>query len=538
MVQRIAVIGSGISGISAAWLLVKDSEAKFDVVVYEHGEWVGGHAHTVELPSLDGTTKGTVDTGFIVCNPHTYPNFLNFLSQLNVSLVDSDMSFSVSKDRGVFEWAGDNIDTVFAQRSNILNPKMWRMICDTIQFNEQATDIAEAVDRDLFDQGTGKLKNVKSASENDIFTGHPYAQMTLAEFFEKNNYSKFFYESYIVPMTASVWSTPADMALDQFPLLTLVRFMRNHMLLQVHDRPKWKTVLNGSKTYIEAVLKVVKDVRLTTAAVSITRSKDPNTITSRSVTVHDSKGSIETYDHVIFACHTDQALKILGSEASEGERKVLGVIRYITNRAVLHRDSSFMPIRRKAWASWNNLLDSTKSNAICLTYWMNRLQTFITPDVYGDVFVTMNPMWEPAKDMILGEWYYDHPFYCNDTIASQEALNSIQGQYCTTYCGAWTNYGFHEDGLTSGLLAALSLGAPCPFPVVLNGGYATHRLPPTPPAWASARGVLRYTPAMPTHLAKTARREYTLLTFISPAWIIMYRLSIVIMRLLSNLPFV
>ncbi|TPX30586.1 hypothetical protein SmJEL517_g05871 [Synchytrium microbalum] len=507
MVHRIAVVGSGISGLSAAYLLARQPE-KFQVVVYEEGEWIGGHTHTVEIESLyDPKLKAPVDTGFIVCNPHTYPNLLNFLKQLNVELTDSNMSFAVSKDKGVFEWAGDNIDTVFAQRSNLFSLNMWRMIWDTIRFDEQATDIAEQVDQDMYDEA-GKMR----ADADTFVKGHPYAHMTLAEFFTKYNYSKFFYESYIVPMTASVWSAPADMALDQFPLLTLVRFMRNHMLLQVTDRPTWRTVLNGSKSYVNKILETVKDVRLNTAVTSITRSKDKNSTHPRTITINDSRGGSEVFDHVILACHTDQALKILGPEATPDEQKIIGGIKYVRNRAVLHRDPSLMPVRRKTWSSWNYLLDSTKLNTMCLTYWMNRLQTFIPVQEFGDVFVTMNPMWEP-KGPVLGEWYYDHPYYCNETIMSQETLNKIQGLYCTTYCGAWTNYGFHEDGLTSGLLAALSLGATSPFPVVLNGGYPTHRLAPTPPAWAK---IPRYEPAPPIHLGKRAKREFTSFVQVAP----------------------
>ncbi|KAJ3204209.1 hypothetical protein HDU67_009725 [Dinochytrium kinnereticum] len=394
------------------------------------------------------------------------------------------MSFSVSRNDGELEWCGDNLDTVFAQRKNLLPVGhghkdetfgMWSLLWQIVRFHKQAKDIAEEADALQFDE-EGRPKNV-GAEEKKV---HPFASMTLGEFFEKFGYSRFFYENYVLPMTAAIWSTPANMTFDKFPLLTLVRFMRNHIMLQIGGRPKWRTVYNGSREYVEKILSNIPDARLSTAVTSIKRVSTPEG--GVKIIVTDSDGSVEEFDHVIMATHSDQALKILGEEATDDEKKILGAVKFVNNRAVLHRDRKLMPKRRLAWSSWNYMTrvsEETRSQTMCLTYWMNRLQPFIKPKVYGEVFVTLNPLVEPDKDTVLGEWDYTHPLYSPETIAAQDNLNIIQNRKGITFVGAWTNYGFHEDGLTSGLQAAESIGATtCPFPIMPNGGYPTHRLPP------------------------------------------------------------
>ncbi|KAJ3089638.1 hypothetical protein HK102_005888 [Quaeritorhiza haematococci] len=502
--KKIAIVGSGVSGLGAAWLLSRQPE-DFSVTIYEAGSYPGGHTNTVDVPSLSDPSKTIgVDTGFIVCNPVTYPNFLRFLDALSVPLERSDMSFAISRNKGEFEWAGDNLNSVFAQRSNLLpGSGMWRMLYDIIRFHEHAHQIALEADKLQFDD-EGRVKDAKgdSVSSKDF----PYASMSIGEFFRLNNYSEFFYNNYVVPMTAAIWSTPADVTFDKFPFLTLVRFMRNHIMLQIGGRPKWRTVTNGSREYVKKVLENVSDVRLNTPVVSIQRPKQGE---DTPVVIIDAKGNRESFDHVIMATHTDQALKILGEDATPEERKILGAIKYSKNRAVLHRDRKLMPTRRTAWSSWNYLTLSTstspetKSSTMCLTYWMNRLQPFISTETFGEVFVTLNPLWEPEPDKVLGTYEYEHPLYSKDTIAAQEALETVQGVRRVTYCGAWTNYGFHEDGLTSGLIAALSLGATCPFRVVLNGGYPTHRKPPAPPSWVvqwKKGAISRYEPGPPIYV--------------------------------------
>ncbi|KAI8848579.1 hypothetical protein BC829DRAFT_393886 [Chytridium lagenaria] len=442
--KRIAIIGSGVAGLGAAWLLAREPEK----------DYFGGHTHTVDVPSLkDPEQKTGVDTGFIVCNPVTYPNFLNFLQEIKVPLQRSDMSFSVSRNDGDLEWSGDNLNTVFAQRKNILpighghddTLGMYSMIYQIIRFHRQAATIAEEADSLQFDE-EGRLRETGP----DDKKVHPFASMTLGEFFRKFGYSRFFYENYVLPMTAAIWSTPANMAFDKFPLLTLVRFMRNHIMLQIGGRPKWRTVYNGSREYVERVLSMVPDARLSTPVTSFKR------VTSSSgdvqLIVTDANNVVEKYDH----------------------KRILGSIKFVNNRAILHRDRKLMPKRRLAWSSWNYMTrieDETRSQSMCLTYWMNRLQPYINPKVYGQVF--------PDPKTVLGEWDYTHPLYSPETIAAQDNLNSIQNKKGVTFAGAWTNYGFHEDGLTSGLQAAESIGAiTCPFPIMPNGGYPTHRLPP------------------------------------------------------------
>ncbi|KAJ3101551.1 hypothetical protein HDU97_001300 [Phlyctochytrium planicorne] len=484
--KRIAIIGSGVAGIGAAWLLSREPE-KFQLTIYESGDYFGGHTHTVDIPSLKDPSKTVgVDTGFIVCNPVTYPNFLNFLHHIGVTLQRSDMSFSVSRNDGELEWSGDNLNTVFAQRENILpighgqkdeTFGMYSMLWQIIRFHKQAAQIAEEADRLQFDEN-GKLKESTAGDKESL---HPFATMTLGEFFKKFGYSRFFYENYVLPMTAAIWSTPANMTFDKFPLLTLVRFMRNHIMLQIGGRPKWRTVYNGSREYIEKVLTNVPDARLSTGVSSIRRVANSSGVVEK-VIVTDSDGVVEEFDHVIIATHSDQALNILGDDATEDEKKILGSIKFVDNKAILHRDRKLMPKRRLAWSSWNYLTqvsEETRSQSMCLTYWMNRLQPYVNEKEYGQVFVTMNPLTAPDPKTVLGEWNYTHPLYSPETIKAQDNLNSIQNRRGVTFAGAWTNYGFHEDGLTSGLQAAESIGAKtCPFPIMPNGGYPTHRLPP------------------------------------------------------------
>ncbi|KAI8813528.1 hypothetical protein BJ742DRAFT_788596 [Cladochytrium replicatum] len=505
---KVAIVGSGVSGLSAAWLLALNKD-EFEVTIYEADSYPGGHTHTVDVPSLENPeSKVGVDTGFIVFNPVTYPNFINFLKELNVAHERSDMTFSVSRNAGEFEWSGDNLDSVFAQRENMLpftkgGWTVWRMLVDIIRFHYHAKKIAAEADKYQFDEDG----NLKADSTNISELGFEYSKMNLGDFFKKYNYSREFQENYIIPMTAAIWSTPANMTIDHFPLVTLIRFMRNHVLLQIGGRPKWRTVTNGSQSYVKKVLQLVEDIRLNTPVTKIERSKDADSAARGQVRITDATGKTETFDHVVIATHTDQALKLLGDGATEGEKKIIGAVKYLDNRAVLHRDTKLMPKRRLAWSSWNYLTEmnqETRSQKLSLSYWMNRLQPFVDPKVYGEVVVTMNPLVEPAKDKVLGEWNYTHPLYTSDTIAAQDNLNSIQNKHCTTFAGAWTNYGFHEDGTTSGLLAAISLGAKCPFDVVLNGGYPTHRVPPPPPAWAKAKGVERYTPGKAVYVKENA----------------------------------
>ena len=489
--MKIGIVGSGISGISAAYLLSKDEEN--EVIVFEANSYAGGHTNTQYISSLyDEKTTIGVDTGFIVCNPETYPNFLALMQELEVELIQSDMSFSVSRNGGSFEWCGDNLNTLFAQRSNLLprssGDNIYRMIFDILRFHREALELASEADSHELDE-----------SDDNDNNNNLNPNWTLGNWFKARGYSAFFYENYILPMTASIWSSPAELTFDKFPIITLVRFMRNHCLLQIGNRPKWRTVNQGSQSYVAKALSK-STVLLNTRITGVKRPESEGEGEKKKIHLTDEKGQCHEFDHVIFATHSDQTLRILGSAATDAERAILGAIKFNKNRAVLHRDASLMPKRKLAWASWNYLTSSKmecKSSSMCLTYWMNRLQPFIDPEKFGQVFVTMNPLFEPSKDLTLGEFHYEHPIYSPETIAAQEKLNSIQNKHRTSFAGAWTNYGFHEDGATSGLLAAISLGAKCSFPVVLNGGHPTSRVPPAPPAWLKDR-VQPYKPPSPT----------------------------------------
>ncbi|KAI8911727.1 hypothetical protein EDD86DRAFT_188713 [Gorgonomyces haynaldii] len=497
--MRVAIVGSGVSGMASAWLLSKDDEN--DVHVFEANGYIGGHTNTVQVSSLkDKNRKIGVDTGFIVCNPVTYPNFLAMMAELGVELSQSDMSFSVSRNKGAFEWGGRNLDSVFAQRSNLIpltenGYGLYQLIWDLQRFHEHATSIAAEADQLQFDD-KGNLK--------DKHVDHPLAKMTLGTFFKEQGYSQFFYDNYVIPMTACIWSTPADLTFDKFPVLTLVRFMRNHCLLQIGGRPKWKTVLGGSSNYIPKALEKAK-VHLNARITQVQRSQDKVVLT-------DAHGKKHEFDHVIFATHSDQALSILGDSATPEEKEILGAIKFSKNRAVLHRDESLMPIRKACWSSWNYLTTTkmaSKSNSLCLTYWSNCVQPYIDAEEFGNIFVTMNPLWEPKKETVLGEYHYEHPIYTPDTIAAQERLNIIQNKNRTSFAGAWTNYGFHEDGATSGLLAAVSLGAKCPFQIALNGGHPTHRVPMDPPLWLQEKGLKRYVPLPPVYAKHAEPKKST-----------------------------
>jgi uncharacterized protein len=405
--MKVAVIGSGISGISCAWALKKTH----DVTLFDSSR-LGGHTNTVDIKAVDGSgsTIG-VDTGFIVCNPVTYPNFLRFLDELGVELGDSSMSFAVSRNRGDFEWAGKGLDSLFCQRVNLCNLNVYRMVYDIVRFNRHATRIAEEADRIYYNQDGTMKENV----DHKLIQEHPLSLLTLGQFFEKEGYSSFFYENYVLPMTSAIWSSPADLAFEKFPVLTLIRFMRNHCLLQLGKRPVWRTVVGGSRNYIAPALDGIENIYTNTRIVKVKRPVD----VTLPVEIWDQNGQIYEFDHLIIAAHSDEALRILGTDATEKEREILGKIKYSRNIAYLHRDEDLMPVNKKAWSSWNYLTTAKtekKSENMCLTYWMNRLQSIIDHQVYGQVFVTLNPLWKPKPKLTLKTIEYEHPVYSVDVL--------------------------------------------------------------------------------------------------------------------------
>ncbi len=394
--------------------------------MYEAGAWFGGHSNTVDV-TLDGRTFG-VDTGFLVFNDRTYPNLIALFAELGVDTAPSDMSFSVklplSEQPGarVLEWAGSNLDTVFAQRGNLLRPRFLRMVSDILRFNKEATALA---------------------------TGGAMPDISLGEFLEKKGYSAQFRAWYLLPMAACIWSCPSDQMLA-FPVATFIRFCHNHGLLQVSDRPQWRTVRGGSRNYVDKLLAAIPSRRLATPVTSITRGAPG----ARSVRVATAHGA-EQYDHVVLACHSDESLRLLG-DARADERSVLEAVRYQPNRAVLHTDASCLPVSRKAWSAWNYQSNAAPTPDVCVHYLLNMLQPLpcTTP-----VIVSLNPLDEPAPSTVLASFDYAHPVFDEGAVAAQARLPAVQGQQNTWFAGAWTGYGFHEDGLKSGLAVAASLQA-------------------------------------------------------------------------------
>jgi uncharacterized protein len=413
--KSVAVIGSGISGLGAAWLLSKHH----DVTLIEASSRAGGHSCTVEAPGRNGPVA--VDTGFIVYNPPSYPNLVALFEHLRVPTAPSKMSFAVSMNGGGFEYAGSSIASLIGQPANALNPKHWRMILDIFRFFRAAP---YDMDRE----------------EHRAFT--------LGAYLRSAGYSEAFISRHILPMAAAIWSTPSRDVLD-FPLASFVRFFANHGLLQARNRPQWRTVAGGSREYVRRMLASMSaNIRLGEGALRISRQPS-------GVTVETTAGR-HAFDHCVVACHADQALALLGDPDPE-EHRLLGAFRYQTNRAVLHTDINLMPQRRRLWSSWNYLggtegIDDTLS----LTYWMNNLQPL--PPWSRDLFVTINPAKKLASGAVVADLAYAHPMFDTAAIAAQRDLWSLQGRRRTWFCGSYFGFGFHEDGLQSGLAVAEEIG--------------------------------------------------------------------------------
>jgi len=413
---KVAVIGTGISGLSASWLLSNEH----DVVVYEQADYVGGHSNTVEIDI--GGKSIPVDTGFIVYNPVNYPNLVALFEHLNVPTKPSDMSFAISMDGGNFEYAGTNLDGLLAQRRNLVRPRFLRMVKDLLRFYNQA----------------------QTLTYKDAQNG-----MTLGQFLHANRYSDAFIRDHLMPMGAAIWSTSVEQMMH-FPALSFLRFFSNHGLLQLNDRPEWRTVDGGSREYVRPLIaSFAGNIRCNERVVGVTRSTEGVTITT-------SSGWREKYDHVVFACHSDQALALLDNPTAQ-ESQVLGCINYQRNTAVLHTDTALMPTRRRAWASWNYIgaNQANGENCVCVTYWMNLLQSLPTKT---PVLLTLNPVKAINAEKIIRTFEYDHPIFDSNAIKAQRHLWDIQGQRNTWFCGAYFGSGFHEDGIQAGLAVAEMLG--------------------------------------------------------------------------------
>ncbi len=423
MRQRVAVIGSGIAGLSAAHHL----NQHVDLSLFEAGSYFRGHTHTVDvaLPTAQGTVTHGVDTGFLVYNQRTYPGLIGLYESLNIRTAASDMSFSVQArwdDTGkVLEWNGANLNSVFAQRSNLLRPRFWGLLSDIMRFNQLATDLAKSAEADALAQ-------------------------PLQQFLHEHRFGTAFRQGYLLPMLGCIWSCPTTQML-QFPVATMVRFCDNHGLLQVNNRPPWFTVAGGAKHYVQAITEPIIDKRLNTPVLGIARDE-------QGVQVRTAQG-VEHFDHVVLATHADQSLDLL-ERPSNDEQALLGAIRFQANRAVLHTDTRVMPKRRLAWAAWNyqRTQDDSENARVCLHYWLNRLQPL---PFKQDVIVSLNPASAIDPTTILGSYDYDHPVFDLPAIAAQSKLPRLQGQHRTWYAGAWMRYGFHEDGYQAGLAVAKGL---------------------------------------------------------------------------------
>lgn len=414
--NKVAIIGSGISGLSCAWLLNQSQ----DITLYEKDDRLGGHSNTVSFDLHQQTID--VDTGFIVYNPLNYPNLVRFLEKLNVASCDTDMSFAMSVNNGELEYSGTGLKGLFAQKRNLVRPQFWSMIFDLMKFYKESPNF------------------IDTPSTNE---------MSLGELLKQNHCGDPFIYNHLLPMAAAIWSTPVDKMLD-YPATCFIRFCMNHGLLQLKDRPQWRTIIGGSKSYIDKIkAELTNKIRLNTHIKSISRANGK-------VMVSDIHGQVEEYDHVVFACHSDQALKLL-SDATPLERDLLSCFPYQKNQAILHLDTNLMPKRHTVWSSWNYLASGDKKmeQQVSVSYWMNKLQPLNTE---VPIIVSLNPIKEPNPDSIIRSFFYEHPTFNQTSFSAQKKLWQLQGKQNTWFCGAYFGYGFHEDGLQSGLAVAEALG--------------------------------------------------------------------------------
>ena len=439
----IAVIGSGIAGLSAAWLLSR----RYRVTLFEAAPQLGGHSHTVEVEA--GGRAMLVDAGFIVFNERAYPNLIRLFRHLGVATERSDMSFAVSIAHGQVEYAGARrLAGLFAQKRNLLRPRFWRMLADTLRFYREF-----------------RHRDARSL-----------AGMTLGDLLAGRGYGRAFRDEHILPMAAAIWSGTFGSILD-FPAASFLAFCRNHGLLQVSRRPKWRTVSGRSRDYVRRLAAGISGPIEVNAPVAALRRD------AQGVEIVLSDGRRERFHHCIVAAHADAALRMLADPSLE-ERRLLGSFAFQPNHGILHRDAALMPKRRACWASWNYIADwaSESGSPVFVTYWLNRLQNL---DRAAPLFLSLNASRRPRDETVIAEFDYDHPQFDAAAIAAQVDLHRIQGVRNTWFCGAWTGYGFHEDGLRSGMAVASALGVEAPWSVPA-GERVEHPAPVLVPARSPA----------------------------------------------------
>ena len=400
--MKIAVIGSGISGLSSAYYLSKHHK----VDLYEQSDHFGGHSYTYDIKEEDKIVP--VDLGFIVFNELTYPNLINFFNELNVPFEKSNMSFSVSVKNTNVEYGGSGFNAIFANKLNLLNLKFLKMIREIISFYNHAPSLLQ----------------------NNI------EDKTLGDYLRRSKLSKYFIEYHIIPMVAAIWSMPFSKA-KEMPLKLFLNFFINHGLFRLKNRPQWYTVTNRSRTYVKKILEKISG--------EIFKNYKINNISRSDDNVRISIGNEHLdYDQVVLACHADQSLNILNDPSSK-EKEILNKFTYVSNRAFLHTDENLMPSRKKAWSSWNSI---TKDNRTCITYWLNKLQNLKTNKNY---FLTLNPVAEVEENKIIKQEKFTHPYCNNENVSLQKDLHLLQGKKRTWFCGSYFGYGFHEDGLKSSI---------------------------------------------------------------------------------------
>jgi len=428
--KRIAIIGSGISGLAAAWLLRDEA----DVTLFEAASRFGGHSNTVTID--EGDREVRVDTGFMVFNRPNYPLLSSLFDEIGIATYPTDMSFAVSLDSGRLEYAGSNLNTLFAQRGNLVRPSFLHMLSDILRFN-RATKV--------------------------LLRGGEQSGESLERFLDRHRLGTRFRNEYLYPMAAAIWSCPRD-AVAAFPALSFARFFNNHGLVNLQDRPQWHTVEGGSSTYVARLLDDLGERAQADRPVQAVVRQE------HGMAVVLAQGEVQHFDEVVFACHSDQALKLF-SNASPSEVAMLRSVPYQSNRVLLHSDSALMPRRRSVWSSWNYLggRDRSGDGAVSVSYWMNSLQNL---DTTTDYFVSLNPLTEPDPRKVVAEFDYDHPMFDAQSLGLQQQLARLQGRDRAWFCGAWTGYGFHEDGMRSGVEVALRLGASLPWSEQLRASHS------------------------------------------------------------------